>query len=430
MRLPANKMRRGWPRSLSMQELHIGIIGAGVVGLSTALHLQRSGFKVTLIDKAEPGMGASFGNAGLFADYARLPFARYAMLGKMPGMLMDSSSPLSLQGSYLPSLMSYGWHFVKACSESNYQLGKNSLKALQQQAPDADNDLLKLTNAQDLIRAEGCLGLFATEEGFLEAQAGDLHERQQQGVNLQFLSASEVAELEPDLAGFYAGGVFYPDTRFTVSPIELSKRYLDHFISQGGQLLKDEVKQITTAAEGIQLQLSTRSPHFDRVVICGGVASKKLLKPLGINMPLVSERGYHLTLETEGKQLQRPVGWLDKAVFITPMQEGIRLAGTAEFANPDAPENPKRTDAMLEHAKVMFGCDPTVKSTWVGSRPSTPDSLPVIGSLAQDKRIAVAFGHGHLGLTFGAVSGQLIDDLMRGVNPGIDLTPFAPERFN
>ena len=401
-----------------------------MVGLSTALSLQRAGYQVTLIDREDPGMGTSFGNAGLFADYARLPFTKFAMMRKMPGMLLDSTSPLSMQGSYLPNLVPYGWEFFKSCFRSRYESGRAALTSLQECAVQADRELLNLTAANDLVKANGCLALFDSDQGVEDARCGDMAERIQQGVNLEFLSAGEVADLEPDLAAFHAGGVFYPDTRFTVSPVSLSQNYARYFTANGGVILQDEVHKVIANGQGVSLRLSDNVEHYDNLVICAGVASKALLKPLGCNFPLVSERGYHLTLDTDGKQLSRPVGWLDKAVFLTPMADGVRLAGSAEFAYDDAPLNPKRTDVMLNHAKVMLGHEPEIRSTWVGSRPSTPDSLPVIGPLKNHPQISVAFGHGHLGLTFGAITGQLITESIQGVQTSVDLTPFAPERFS
>jgi glycine/D-amino acid oxidase-like deaminating enzyme len=413
-----------------MQRSHIGILGAGIVGLSTALYLQKAGYRVTLIDKEAPGMGASFGNAGLFADYARLPFATFAMLRKMPGMLLDKSSPLSMQGSYLPSLAPYGWGFFKACFPAKYTQGKAAMRSLQEQARQADQELMTLTAVQDLIKAEGCLGLFATEEGFVSAQQGDLQERREQGVNLAFLNADQVRELEPDLANFHVGGVFYPDTRFTVSPAELSRRYARHFTDNGGVILQDEVQALLPDTAEVRVRLSDSTLSYDQVVVCTGIASKELLEQLGVKVPLVSERGYHLTLDIGDKSLSRPVGWLDKAVFLTPMADGIRLAGTAEFAFADAPLNPKRAEGMLEHAKVMLANNPSIKSTWVGSRPSTPDSLPVIGPLARHPRVKVGFGHGHLGLTFAAITAKLITESVQGQTASIDLQPFSAARFS
>ncbi|MCG8429067.1 MAG: FAD-binding oxidoreductase [Chromatiales bacterium] len=409
--------------------MNVGIIGAGIVGLSSALWLQRAGYRVTLIDSNEPGQGASFGNAGLFADYARLPFARFAMMRKMPGMLIDNQSPLSLQSHYLPDLLPYGWHFFKACFPANYSRGRQALTALQALAPEADRILLKRAEAEGLVRKEGCLGLFETPEGYEEAKAGDLHERRDQGVNLQFLSADEVRELEPGLAGFHAGGVFYPDTRFTISPVELSRRYAECFEARGGCFLRERVGFVDPLPDGVRVQTSMQSITFDHLVVAAGMASKWLSAQLGIKIPMVSERGYHLMLENNDTQLNRPVGWLDKAVFLTPMIEGIRLAGTAEFAGTDAPPSRMRTNVMLQHAKKMLGGEPTVKASWVGSRPSTPDSLPVIGPLRKYPQITLAFGHGHLGLTLASVTGQLVAQTIQGTPTAVEMEAFSPERF-
>ncbi|MDO6564341.1 FAD-dependent oxidoreductase [Amphritea sp. 1_MG-2023] len=413
-----------------MDSSQIGVVGGGVVGLATAIFLQQAGYQVTLIDKEAPGMGASFGNAGLFADYARLPFANFSMLRKMPRMLLDKSSPLSMQFSYLPSLIPYGKAFVKACFPANYTHAKAAMRALQEHAQQADEALLNLTQAQDLIKSEGCLGLFASEEGFAAAQRGDLQQRREQGVELEFLNATQVHALEPNLAAFHVGGVFYPKTRFTVSPVELSRRYARHFTAHGGVILQDEVQALVPNDNGVVVRLSDRDISYDRVVLCAGLASKHLLAKLGIKVPIVSERGYHLTLDLGEKSLSRPVGWLDKSVFLTPMEDGVRLAGTAEFASADAPLNEARTAAMLDHAKVMLDNNPSIKSSWVGSRPSTPDTLPVIGSLERYPRITVGFGHGHLGLTFAAVTGQLITESLLGQTHKIDINPFSATRFS
>ena len=177
-------------------------------------------------------------------------------------------------------------------------------------------------------------------KAFAAAQSGDLQERRGQGVNLEFLDAGQVSELEPDLAGFHAGGVFYPDTRFTVSPVELSRCYARHFAAQGGVILQDTVQAVEPGSDAVSVRLSDSTVKYDQVVLCTGVGSKQILEQMGIRMPMVSERGYHLTLDIGNKSLQRPVGWLDKAVFLTPMEGGVRLAGTAEFAYADAPFKP------------------------------------------------------------------------------------------
>ncbi|MCK9259848.1 MAG: FAD-binding oxidoreductase [Azoarcus sp.] len=409
---------------------NIAVIGAGIVGLSSALWLQKMGAKVTLIDRNEPGLGTSFGNAGLFADYGRLPVASYAQLRKIPGMLLDKTSPLSLQPRYARHLMPYGWHFIKACTPEKYRQGRDALTSLQTTAPAADETLLSETGAARLVRHDGCLALFSTREGFEAALAGHLRERREQGVKVQVMSAEEVRELEPDLSHFHAGGVLYPETRFTVSPIELSRMYARHFVAQGGKLLLDEVTTVSDMDGKCRVNTAQGSHTFDRVVICAGVAGARLAQQLGVRIPLVSERGYHLVLESDTWHLNRPVGWLDYAVFMTPMDDGIRIAGMAEFAAPDAPQGEKQPEIMLDVAAKMMGRTPSVKSTWVGSRPSTPDSLPVIGRVPGHPNFMLAFGHGHLGLTLAATTGKLVAESIQGTQQDALLAPFSPSRFH
>lgn len=413
-----------------MQKQSIGIIGAGVVGLASALFLQRAGYRVTVMDRQAPGMGASFGSAGLFADYACLPFARASLLRKMPAMLWDRESPLSVQWRYLPQLLPYGWHYVKACAPHRYRHGREALSRLQQQARVADKALFQLTTAQSLIKQQGCLGLFSDAESFAMAKQGELAERQACGVSLSFLNPAEVAALEPDLADFHAGGVFYPDTQFTVSPHALCQHYADYFAAQGGTIVCDEIKRLVPKGDHVRCVLSEAEQTFDHLVIAAGVSSYQLLQPLGIKIPLVSERGYHVMLSAGEQQLNRPVGWLDKAVFLTPMQTGLRLAGMAEFADETAAANAQHHRRMLRDAQQMIRAPLELLSEWVGSRPSTPDSLPVIGRLPHFHNMTVAFGHGHLGLTLSAITGQLVTQIVRGDTTDVAMAPFAADRFS
>lgn len=410
---------------------NIAVIGSGIVGLSVGLSLQQSGHSVTLIDSNEPGASASFGNAGLFADYARLPFASFSTMRQIPKMWLDKTSPLSIQCRYLPQLLPYARHFTQACFTARREKNKRALAALQGISTTADKRLLQLTQADNLVKAEGCLALFSTKYALENAKQGDMLERQQQGTNLSFVSADEVRALEPRLAEFYAGGVFYPDTRFTINPLALSRRYADFFTRHGGVIVQDEVQSIEppTETDRVTLNCSQGKSDFDNLVICAGVSSATLLKPLGYRVPLVSERGYHLMLDAGESAISRPVGWLDKSVFLTPMSAGIRLAGVAEFARADALPNKSLTDNLFNYAKQMLKKTPDIQSQWVGSRPSIPDSLPVIGALKHYPQIYVGFGHGHLGLTFAALTGQLIKEIINQEPPALDLAPFVPERF-
>ena len=169
---------------------------------------------------------------------------------------------------------------------------------------------------------------------------------------------------------------------------------------------------------------------FDAVVLAAGVASRDIAQQLGLDMPVVSERGYHLMVDVSQRQISRPVVWLDKSVFLTPMSQGIRVAGTAEFANPDDSPSATRSALMLRIARTMIGEETHQRSEWVGSRPSTPDSLPVIGFSKGNRRVICAFGHGHLGLSLSAVTGELVCQLLRGAVEDTLLQALSPHRFS
>lgn len=409
--------------------LHVGIVGAGIVGLATALWLQRAGCRVTVIDRQGPGEGTSSGNAGVFADYGRVPFASMGQLRQLPGQLLDRQSPLSIQASYLPRLLPFGLRFLQACRPEQFQLGCQAMAQLQRTASQDDAVLLDAAQAHDLVKAHGALALCSTEQGVQQARKGHLKLRAELGTTITMVSRQEVADMEPALGDFHAGGAYYPDTRFTINPLALSQRYAEHILRNGGRFIRADVGLLTPSAQSCKVNLKGQTLSFDQLVVCTGVASAAMLAPLGVRIPLVSERGYHLMLDAADIALQRPVVWLDKATFLTPMQEGIRVAGTAEFAPETAPAKQARSVLMQQTARTMLGHLPDVLSSWVGSRPSTPDSLPVIGSLPGQTRVWVAFGHGHLGLTLSSVTGRLISESLCAGIELPEIAPYSPSRF-
>jgi len=411
------------------EDKNIAIIGAGIIGLSSALWLQKAGYKVTIIDRQKPGEGASFGNAGVLANFSCLPFTRFKMLPKIPKMLADSNSPLSISKHYFPEMIPYGWHYMKSCFRYNYS--RRALTEIQSKAFESDQVLLNMTSAQCLVRKNGCLAVYSSQESIEKAKIGDMLERQNLGINLSFVNREQVREMEPALAPFYAGGVYYPDTRFTVSPIELSRCYAKYFIENGGQIIEEEVKRVKCENVGVSIQTNVGIHYFDRLVIAAGSASKKLVDQLGYKLPLVSERGYHIMINSQNPTpLTRPVAWLDKSVFLSPIDESLRLAGMAEFAPIDAPATKLRFDNLKANAKKMLGDNLEYSSEWFGSRPATPDTIPIIGNLPSNKNVTLAFGHGHIGLTLSAITGRLVSELVQGLSPCVDITPFSPSRFN
>lgn len=407
----------------------VAVIGAGVVGCACSLYLQRSGYQVTLFDQNEPGLGASFGNAGIFADYARLPFASFSNLLAVPGLLLAKDSPLSIRPSHFRKMIPYGYWFAKATLPSNYQQGGDTLTWLSGLAAEADPILWNFASAQDLIGGEGCIALYGNQSDKQNSIPSHIIERKARGVALKVLSKAELHDLEPGLNAFYRGGVLYEKTRFARDPHKLTQRYFSAFLQAGGSFQRSEARPKIRADGEVEICLTEKKLRFDRIVVAAGVQSTNLIGALGSAVPLVSERGYHLVLSGDKSQLKRPVVWLDKSVFLTPMAEGIRVAGTAEFADPGDRPDSSRVLQMLSVAHEMLANPGKKLRDWVGSRPSTPDSLPVIGQSRASNRIIFAFGHGHLGLSLSGATALLIKNILDDKEDKARLQKLSPMRF-
>ncbi|MEM5527933.1 FAD-dependent oxidoreductase [Gammaproteobacteria bacterium AS21] len=411
--------------------LNVAVLGAGVVGLSSAISLQQAGFKVTLIDTQQPGLGTSFGNAGLFADYARLPFANFATLKKIPKMLLDKNSPLAISPSYTPNLLTYAKAYIKSCKASHYNAAKQGLYHLHSIAKEADKALISASKSEHLISQQGFLGLFSTSASFELAKPSFI-EREQQGAKLELLSSEQIRTLEPQLKMPFHGAVYYPNTYHSLDPQLYSESLFIYFKKHGGVFRQEKITQINPIDHNnvIELRSVLHSTQYDQLVIATGAATKALVEQLHLSIPQVCERGYHLMLKDSALTLNRPIAWMNQGVHMTPMNKAIRVAGTAEYAEDSAPPSERRKAVMLNHAKQMLGLDIAVDSSWVGSRATTPDSLPIIAKMQKQPNVTLAFGHGHLGLTFAATTGRIVAQLVANKTPEIDISAFSAERFS
>lgn len=411
------------------QAKKIAVLGSGIIGLNSAFWLQRAGYQVTLFDTEKPGLGASFGNAGLFADYGRLPFATFAMLRKIPNLLLDKQSPLAIDFKYTPNLVGYGHQYVKACFDKRYQTGKQGLLELHRQVKATDNVIISATQSEHLISREGFLGIYTSKDSFEKAKAS-FEERAQQGVQLRLLDRQQILELEPNIKLDCAGAVYYPNTYHSLNPNKYCQSIFEYFNSQGGSFIQEKISRITPQDGKIGLHSVLNSYQFDHLVVTTGAASKPLVEQLGLSIPQVCERGYHLMLKDTQDQLKRPIAWMNQGVHMTPMLQGIRVAGSAEYTHIDSQPSEQRQKVMLNHARTMMGANLEAASSWVGSRPTTPDSLPVIANMQSHPNVTLAFGHGHLGLTLASITGKAVEQLVSGTATEIDLSAFSAERFN
>ncbi|MEE2995999.1 MAG: FAD-binding oxidoreductase [Pseudomonadota bacterium] len=407
------------------------VLGAGVVGLCCSVSLQRAGFRVTLVDRLDPGAGTSFGNAGLIQIDSVVPIATPGILRAVPGMLLDPMGPLVVRWRYLHRIAPWLYKFVLAAHPDSVERISFALASLLDRSNDAWLELVEAAGAQDVWRQSGELHVYRTKEAWENSRLSD-QLRLRRGSTLEELTVAEMRQLEPALSPHLYRGVFTPNANSITHPLHLSQRLFDLFRHNGGNFIKTNVTDIERREDGEPTRLLTdHTPLMvDGLVIAAGAFSKPFVKSLGTRVPLETERGYHLWLPDPGVEMRRPVLVGDHKFGIIPMTGGIRLAGTVEFGGLDLAPDWRRADILAKLSKPFVpGLNIEGAERWMGYRPSMPDSLPVIGRSPGRKNVYLAFGHGHLGLTMGAVTGQVIATLVKGEKSDFDLSPFRADRF-
>lgn len=409
---------------------HYTVLGAGIVGIACALELRRAGFGVSLIDRDEPGQGATSGNAGFIQTGTPIPLGTPGILRQLPKLLFDPKSPLSIRWRHLPRLTPFLLRVLAASRPRRVERIARDLQALLDRSGQAHQAMLRRSGGGDLFRARGLMFIYPSEASFRKAQWEiDLFKRQ--GVEIEPLMDGEVRQMEPALAPDYRWANHFPGSFYTVDPLALAHKYAARFAALGGEIVRENVTDIEIGADGPSALLCAGGRRaIDRLVLAAGAFSKPFAKRLGVSVPLQTGRGYHLMLPQPKVRLQAPIVDGEAHFGITPMSGGVRLAGTMEFASLDAQPNDARADMLLAMAqKIIPGLDGSDAVRWMGHRPMMPDALPVIGRAPAHEHVLLAFGHGMLGLTMAAATGEIIAQLARGESPEIDLTPYRPDRF-
>ncbi|CAH9058090.1 Hydrogen cyanide synthase subunit HcnC [Pseudoalteromonas holothuriae] len=406
----------------------IAVIGAGIIGLCNAKKLQDLGYHVTLFDDKGIAECCSKGNAGHFATEQVFPLANKNLLPKLPSMLLNPNSALAIHWRYLFKILPWFGRFVFNMRSKSFDAHTQAIRALNENALSAYEDLLTDSDYQSLIIKKGSLLTF---ERTKKAEIEKIYTRyQEQNIAVRWLSKKELHKLEPNLNELITDALYFTDVGHSVEPHKLCLHIFDLFKAGGGEFLQTAIKTLSPQTVIHATTDADETYQFDKVVICTGAWSKPLAKQLGFKVPLDTERGYHAMLNKH-HILSRPIASAERQFIITPMQQGLRLAGTVEFAGLHAPEHTQRATMLLEHAKKLLPdvekCQ--VQHTWMGCRPSLPDSLPVISSHPNCENIFFAFGHQHLGLTQAAITAKLIAQLCQGESPCLDLTPYRIDRF-
>ena len=406
----------------------IAVIGAGIVGICTSYYLQQSGFQVSLIDKEKPASMTSYGHACTFADYANVPINNPNIYKDLPSMLFKKNSPLNVDFFYIIKNLPWAFKFLQNCQKDKVEEISSSLANLLHHARLSYDHIFKDVNVSEFIKNEENIYIYDSQKSYENSKYAN-YLRKKNNIKVKHLNKFEVHDLEPNLAPVYHAGDLFVGSRHTTNPIAVSKKIFDSFINNGGNFINDNVIDFFDKGDLIEVILDQKKKKYDQIVITAGAWSNNLARMAGDNFPLDTERGYHVLFESNKKLINRPVGWSKSGFYLVQMNEGIRAAGTVEIAGLNKRPNQKRLDMIENQSRIILPQLGPVKSTWMGRRPTLPDSKPVIGRSNKNKKVLYAFGHQHIGWTLAAVTGKAINELAKGSHPNFDISPFSPERF-
>ena len=410
-------------------KLKIGIIGAGIQGISNALFLQKKGFSVTIFDRDEPGSpAASYGNAGHFSPYASVPINRPDVLTDVPAMLFNSTGPLALKWNYVPKMIPWLLQFIRNCTTKKMMHTAKNMHQILDLALPAYDELFDEIELGGLVEKKGILYIWNDQS--LKSRELEIKVRNELGVDQQIVTPKEIHDLEPNIKPIYHGGVYYQYGRHARNPKKILLKLYELFLKKGGKFLKMNIKDINFNDEKPVIKAETQSFLFDKIVIACGSFSKKFTDNLDEKIPLDTERGYHIHFKDCDHLLSRPVIFQNRGFGITPMEQGLRVVGTVEFGGLDNPLSKSRVKNLINNAKYMMGDLPEHEDEWLGFRPTLPDYLPVIGPSKKHKNVFYCFGHHHLGWTLGPISGKIITGMIAEENTNLDLKPYSSLRFS
>jgi D-amino-acid dehydrogenase len=408
----------------------IGVIGAGIQGICISLCLIKKGFKVTLIDRDDPGKdSASYGNAGHFSPYASVPINRPDVLADVPSMLLSSTGPLALKWNYVFKMFPWFLKFMKNCSRKNMMHTAKYMHQILDLALPAYDELFKEIDISGLVESKGIIYFWTNKD--LKSRELEINIRNELGIKQQLLTPHEIHDLEPHIKQIYHGGVLYPNAKHTRNPKKILLKLFNSFLKKGGRFERQNVQTISFTSDNKPVVKTDLDFYtFNKLVVACGAFSKKLTDQVDEKIPLDTERGYHVHFKGHDHLLSRPVIFLNRGFGITPMEQGLRVVGTVEFGGLDNPPSKKRIMNLVNSAKYLFPELGKHEDEWLGFRPTLPDFLPVIGPSKNHKNLFYSFGHHHLGWTLGAISGKIIAGMIAKENSNLDLSPYNSQRFS
>jgi D-hydroxyproline dehydrogenase len=405
----------------------IAVIGAGVVGLTIALELIDQGHEVVLVDPGQPGMGASYGNAGTIAGYATSPVGTPDVLRSLPSLLLSKTSPLAIRHRALPSLAPWLLRFLWQSLPAQAACNARAIAGLLTGAAERWDDLALRVQGAGILQRRGCLYLYETPQAFTQAWT-ELDQRRKLGVEVDLIGPDRLAELEPNLPAGLGGAAFFTGATFLDDPGRMMG-LIAAAVLEKARHIQAKADRLTRGPDGVVIEGRGLHLHARRVVIAAGAHSRALAAQAGDRIPLDTERGYHVEWDMADPLLSRPSCPTARGFYFCPMAGRLRVAGTVELGGLSLPPSPHRIRKLVEGARAFFPDLGEPDRDWMGFRPSIPDSLPVIGPSSGGDEVILAFGHGHLGVTMAPVTAAIVAGLIAGREPGLDPRPYRPSRF-
>ncbi|MEM7633937.1 MAG: FAD-dependent oxidoreductase [Pseudomonadota bacterium] len=409
----------------------VTILGAGIVGVCCALSLQEKGYAVTLVDRQPPGEATSYGNAGVISPWSCIPQCMPGTLQQIPGWLLASDGPVSIRWRDLPTTLPWALKFLANTRLAKVEKISEAMSRLVHENVEVYRRFLKGTGHENLLRDSWYVNVF---RGTASPALSDLAWRLRidKGAPVEIVEGGEVRDIEPAISEDYHTAVIIKDQARAMAPGRLCKVLADKAKAQGARFVRAEVRGIERApTAGYVLVTSEANIPVKRLVLAAGVWSADLLKPFGIKLPLISERGYHLEFSDPGVSLNHSVADVQGKFVVSSMDGGLRSAGTAEFAHHSAPPRYSRADMLGPQTKKLLpalNIEPNER--WMGVRPSFPDNLPAIGELPGHAGLFAAFGHSHYGLGMAPATGRLIAGMVDGSLSNAETSDCAPDRFD
>ena len=408
----------------------VTVIGAGIIGICCALEAQRLGFAVTLLDRNEPAQGASFGNAGVLATNAIAPYASSGLLSLLPKYGLNLDPKFQFHWPHAFALAPWLLRFIKNCNATSYRKSVESLSYIVNDAVTLHRELLKQCDQQNIIVERGWLRLYRSENSF-ESSTPERQNFDEFGIPYEILDSAEICELEPDIKRRYTKGILLPESVSVTHPQKLCLAYFSLFKNMGGEFIQSSVSEIRKSDTTWNIRTDDKTMQSEKVVVAMGAQTPSLLKPLDIKIPMAIERGYHLAFAAQAdKKPTRSFIDMEQGLVMTPMDFGIRVTSAVNLIARETEPTFKQILNLRGEMHSIFPLgEQLTDEPWIGHRPSTPDSMPVIGKAPGFEDLWLAFGHGHVGLTLGPKTGLLIASAMAGKKLDDAADAFSPKRF-